>query len=222
MKAAQLLLEYKADPNALDNSGSTPLHVAVSAGNVEIVVLLLDRGAQAQLIDKDNLTAIELIADSSTVAHKAIIIILLRHYERLSLTLPRVLKAKGNNIQPTEISAAVSNMSNLQSNSKSQAKLVAASSARSINIGETTVDGIVNNESRPPSPTRSLVDIVQSGNVFDPEKTYKALKMKAVIEARRELQLEMEKEGKHCRPPSIVSGSPLKPRNSTPVDAQFR
>ena len=42
---AALLLDHGADPNARDNKGFTALHRAAEIGEVQIVRLLLERGA---------------------------------------------------------------------------------------------------------------------------------------------------------------------------------
>ncbi len=44
----ELLLEYKADPNVTDVNGNTPLILAASRGNVEIVQVLLSHGVKLQ------------------------------------------------------------------------------------------------------------------------------------------------------------------------------
>ena len=50
----QLLLDYKADPNAVDSVGYAPLHVAARKYNCAAATLLLDKGA---LVDVKNYSA---------------------------------------------------------------------------------------------------------------------------------------------------------------------
>lgn len=95
MKTAKLLLDHKADVNVLDNSKSTPLHYAASMGNLEIIVLLLDYGADVNAIDSDNQVPMELAAENhQSLSYKAILIIFMRHYQKLNLALPRAIQLK--------------------------------------------------------------------------------------------------------------------------------
>jgi len=50
----------ETDLNALDEFGYAPIHLACDRGNVEIVKLLLTRGADRNIKDPDNLTPLEL------------------------------------------------------------------------------------------------------------------------------------------------------------------
>ena len=45
----QILLEEKADLNAIDKSGCTPLHVAVKSEACKAVALLLNSGARGDI-----------------------------------------------------------------------------------------------------------------------------------------------------------------------------
>jgi len=67
---AALLLAYKADINARKlTDGKAPLHVAVSAQNVDMIRLLLQRGADVTLKEAAGLTSLELAqADEDTPA----------------------------------------------------------------------------------------------------------------------------------------------------------
>ena len=53
LEIAQLLLENKADPNAIQMKGITPLHAAAHNGSVDMIKLLLDYKADtnAQMVD---------------------------------------------------------------------------------------------------------------------------------------------------------------------------
>jgi ankyrin repeat protein len=50
---AQTALENGADPNAEDNDGRTPLHIAAYKGHVKIVKLLLEHGANPRIADNE-------------------------------------------------------------------------------------------------------------------------------------------------------------------------
>ncbi|KAI0756725.1 ankyrin [Daedaleopsis nitida] len=49
-----------ANVNALDENGYAPLHLAADRGHIDVVKLLLDRGADARIKDEDEFTAKEL------------------------------------------------------------------------------------------------------------------------------------------------------------------
>lgn len=57
-RIAALLLDYKADPNCrVGKSRLTPLMAAAKNGRIEVVHLLLDRGADPRLVSEDGRTA---------------------------------------------------------------------------------------------------------------------------------------------------------------------
>lgn len=58
----RLLLAHGARPTVADDSGDTPLHVAVRIGYVDLCVLLVQSGADLYGRDKDGATAIHLAA----------------------------------------------------------------------------------------------------------------------------------------------------------------
>ena len=64
------LLDAGADPNARQNGGYTALHEAAYNGNIDMIRLLLDRGAEAKLATADGKLAID-IARSSEHAEAA-------------------------------------------------------------------------------------------------------------------------------------------------------
>lgn len=182
MKCAQALISFEADVNSMDESGSTPLHHAVTVGNVEITVLLLDKGADVQLTDKDNLTALEMVSEMQTVAHKAIMVILLRHYERISLPLPRAVKLKLS-IQSAEIAAAATGMHHhamgavsMGDRAKSNQTLPGATA--------TSSSAVIARPAHSSSPPRTMYDQVVVGDAYEPDKSYKALKMKAAQDSQ--------------------------------------
>ena len=53
------------NPNARDNDGRTPLHEATRWGRVEIVKLLLERGADPLIAENDGLIPSKYARDSS-------------------------------------------------------------------------------------------------------------------------------------------------------------
>ena len=52
MLIVQELLESGANINAMDSRGKTPLHLAVSAKTIEVVKVLLKRGADTDIMDE--------------------------------------------------------------------------------------------------------------------------------------------------------------------------
>ncbi len=205
MKCAQALIHHHADVDAIDESGSTPLHHAVSVGNVEITVLLLDKGADAHIEDKDNLSPIEVIAETQTIAHKAIMVVLLRHYERTDIHLPRSVKLKLS-IQSAEIAAAATGMAytstgvGMGDRNKSAQSLVS--------------QGHEQSRQKPLSPPRTVYDQVMAGEAYEPEKSYKAIKMRAAEE--NQTNHHMQSQASLGRPPSSHSLNESFPRASRP------
>lgn len=59
----EMLLESGADPNALNDAGETPLHLASRSNNEAFVTSLLDAGAEVDLSDSDGRTPLHLAAD---------------------------------------------------------------------------------------------------------------------------------------------------------------
>ncbi|WP_342227226.1 ankyrin repeat domain-containing protein [Rickettsiella endosymbiont of Rhagonycha lignosa] len=53
---AKLLIEHRADPNATDNEGLTPLHNACFYRGIEISKLLIEKGANINVADNKGLT----------------------------------------------------------------------------------------------------------------------------------------------------------------------
>ena len=59
-ESVELLLDQRADPNARQQVGYTPLMGAASAGREDIVLLLLSRGADKSLVSADGKTAADI------------------------------------------------------------------------------------------------------------------------------------------------------------------
>jgi ankyrin repeat protein len=55
-----LLLKLRADPNALNDSGMTPLHLAAHQGNFALAELLLAHGARKNVKDEQGRTPLDL------------------------------------------------------------------------------------------------------------------------------------------------------------------
>ncbi|GEM_PF-3825715 len=72
-KTAEVLVEFKANPNSRANDGATPLHVAAQQGSVEVVQVLLMASANPNLKNKSGLTPKELARKSG---HQAVVRVL--------------------------------------------------------------------------------------------------------------------------------------------------
>jgi hypothetical protein len=97
------LLSRKADVNAQDLGGNTPLHYAIAQANIEMVILLLDFGADCVLGDNDNVNAMEMVAlAKNTQAIQAIAVVCLRHCRKYNIHVaPNIVRAlKSKNINP--------------------------------------------------------------------------------------------------------------------------
>ena len=62
----EILLEYKANINALDNEGATPLILAARGHHREFIALLLRRGADINIVDDSGKKAIDYAKDWGT------------------------------------------------------------------------------------------------------------------------------------------------------------
>ena len=67
VKVARFLIEHGADVAALDNNGSSPLHLASNNGQVEVAQLLVEHGADATSPRKDGWTPLHLASQSGYV-----------------------------------------------------------------------------------------------------------------------------------------------------------
>jgi len=65
---ARMLLDAGAEPEGQQQGGISPLHQAASAGNVELLKLLLDRGASAALATEDGRLAIDFARQGKHIA----------------------------------------------------------------------------------------------------------------------------------------------------------
>ena len=61
---AELLLEHGADLNSRDIEGWTPLHAAAATGNVQLISILVDSGANLVAINHDDKMPVDVAADS--------------------------------------------------------------------------------------------------------------------------------------------------------------
>ena len=73
LEAVRILLDHGADMNAVDTTqettrGGTALSNACAEGYVEIARLLLERGADPTIPDKDGRVALDLVAEGSEIA----------------------------------------------------------------------------------------------------------------------------------------------------------
>lgn len=58
--AVKALIAAGADPNSWDSSGATPMHVAATAGNVDMIRALFENGAKLDLANRDGKTALDI------------------------------------------------------------------------------------------------------------------------------------------------------------------
>ena len=75
--AVKELIKRGADVNIPGEFDQTPLHTAVLTGNLDIIKLLLENGADLSQVDERNLTAIDYAKDEKD---EKIIIFLERNY----------------------------------------------------------------------------------------------------------------------------------------------
>jgi cytohesin len=59
------MLKHGANPNAKDDNGWTPLHRAAYCGHVEIVMILLERGADPLIADNEGNIPLDYAEDSA-------------------------------------------------------------------------------------------------------------------------------------------------------------
>jgi ankyrin repeat protein len=67
--ALRALLEEKADPNTVDDSGNTPLHAAVAKNNLEMIKLLLKAGADPKKRNRKGLRPLDVAGDIRSLLH---------------------------------------------------------------------------------------------------------------------------------------------------------
>ena len=72
MSQSQLLIDNGAKIDMADNRGFTPLHKACLIGELELIEILLIRGARVDKRDKKNKFAIEYVPDSKKKEAKKI------------------------------------------------------------------------------------------------------------------------------------------------------
>lgn len=59
-EAVEYLISKKADVNAQDSIGATPLHLAIWKGHNSIAVILLEHGASPNAMSKDGMTPLDI------------------------------------------------------------------------------------------------------------------------------------------------------------------
>jgi hypothetical protein len=81
MDAISLFLDFGLDPNAVDISGQTVLHVVAGCGydDTQLVRLLLDRGADVGAINRQGSTALHIALRPSVPIRTDLISLLLKH-----------------------------------------------------------------------------------------------------------------------------------------------
>ena len=74
-----MLLDRGAEDNAKDKNGSTPLHIAVSNGQKDIIELLIANGADVNARDKADHTPLSLATNRG---HTEIVELLLKYWAK--------------------------------------------------------------------------------------------------------------------------------------------
>lgn len=57
LEVVELLIEYRADVNAVDATGATPLHLATMCGHARIIDYLIKAGCDTTICDNEGFTA---------------------------------------------------------------------------------------------------------------------------------------------------------------------
>jgi ankyrin repeat protein len=112
MKSARVLLDSKAKLDCIDNTGSTALHYAVMNNHLEMIVLLLDRNANAEIKDAENVLPIEIVSESKVNIAKAILLVFLRHYVKKGLTVPKQISDKVGFTPTSQLGNDIGNIMN--------------------------------------------------------------------------------------------------------------
>lgn len=69
----QILLDYNADPNAVDRIGRTPLHWAARKNELGIIQMLMEYGAEANATDHEDMTPIICAATAKDISKDVIL-----------------------------------------------------------------------------------------------------------------------------------------------------
>ena len=76
-RVVEALLEHRVPINLIDGYGSTPLHLAATIGNEELIILLIKRGASTILCNRSTKArALDLLNEDRTYSRKAIELLL--------------------------------------------------------------------------------------------------------------------------------------------------
>jgi ankyrin repeat protein len=81
-----ILIRHGADVTALDDTHSTPLHLASSKGSADTVGLLIQHGADVNAQNRDLSTPLHLAASSRLALEGTIVRLLLRHGANIDST----------------------------------------------------------------------------------------------------------------------------------------
>ena len=76
VEVSQILLQHKADQNALDSDGQTPLHLASDQGYIDVARLLLEQGSNVNAQDNNRSTPLHL---ASRKGKLEVVCLLLEH-----------------------------------------------------------------------------------------------------------------------------------------------
>lgn len=112
LRFLKLLVEYKADPNILNNDKRTPIRWAAWYGNIEMASLLIEKNAELNIGDFQGYTPLHTASTSASKADHEFIELLLKHKadpntkttdQSYSLTPLHLLSSSGNSDQKIQV-----------------------------------------------------------------------------------------------------------------------